>query len=186
MSPFLILRMTNRLEPGRMLDVGCRDFFVSSQFAEVGYSVHGIDPAPLPEVCPPRGVTFQQTTFEAFTSNSKYDLVVASLVSQFVSLTLSEFLARLYDLCRIDGLIYITLIGDRDSWASNPKVKAVSFEHANQLIAGSNLKPIFTSINWFEGTTYDGASKYWHVYQYLLMKQEGGRNTHAHKKEKPH
>ena len=175
MSPLLTLRMANRLKPGQMLDVGCRDFIVSSQFADIGYSVHGIDPAPLPDTPPPKGVTFQQTTLEAFTSDSKYDLVVASLVSQFVSLTLSEFLARLSDLCQEDGLIYITFIGDQDAWASNPKVKAISFANANQLIASSNLTPLFTSINWFEGSTYDGSSKYWHVYQYLLTKHHGNR-----------
>ena len=164
MLPFQIPSMATRLKPGQKLDFGCRDFFISSQFAEVGYRVHGFDPAPPLEVCPPRGVTIQQTTFKAFTSNSKCDLVIASLVSQFVSLTLSEFLARLYALCRIDGLIYIALSGDKDSWASKPKVKAVSFEHANQLIAGSNPKPTFTPSNWFEGSTYDGTSKDWHVY----------------------
>ena len=45
MSPILALRLTGKMKAGRMLDVGCRDFFISRQFAEAGYRVHGIDQA---------------------------------------------------------------------------------------------------------------------------------------------
>jgi 2-polyprenyl-3-methyl-5-hydroxy-6-metoxy-1,4-benzoquinol methylase len=155
-----------------MLDVGCRDFFVSRQFAEAGYRVHGIDPKPVEPVEPPDGVTFQQTTLEAFETRQKYDLVVASLVSQFVDLSLPDFMTRLSNLCELDGLIYLTLIGDQDTWAPNPKVKAVSVEIADRLVVKASLRPIYHSIQWFEGSTYDGNSKFWHVYEYLLVKTE--------------
>lgn len=170
MSPLLALRLTNTLRPGRMLDVGCRDFFISGQFAEAGYKVHAIDPNPLEGVAPPDGVTFEKTTLEQYAGETPFDLVVASFVSQFVSLSLAEFLCRLSELCKPDGLIYMTLIGDQDAWATNPKIRAVTVDEANALVAQVGLKPVFHSVSWFEGATYDGAPKYWHVYQYLLAK----------------
>ena len=172
MSPILALRLTGKLRAGRMLDVGCRDFFVSRQFSEAGYRVHGIDPKPVQPVEPPDGVTFEQTTLEAFETSEKYDLVIASLVSQFVNLSLTDFIARLSGLCQCDGLIYLTLIGDQDTWAINPAVKAVSVEDADRLVAMARLHPVFRSIQWFEGSTYDGSSKSWHVYEYLLAKSD--------------
>ncbi len=172
MSPILALRLTGKMKAGRMLDVGCRDFFISRQFAEAGYRVHGIDPRPVEPVEPPDDVTFEQTTLEAFETSQKYDLVVASLVSQFVNLSLTDFIARLSTLCKGNGLIYLTLIGDQDTWAVNPTVKAVSVEFADRLIAMARLEPVFRSIKWFEGSTYDGSSKSWHVYEYLLAKAE--------------
>ncbi len=168
MSPFLTLKMINRIKPGTMLDVGTRDGWIASHFAEAGYSVDAIDPCKSQKMDLLDGITFHQTSLEAFETTKSYDLVVASLVSQFVSYTIPEFISRLKSLTKPDGLIYVSLLGDEDEWADNPKAKAITFQEAEAIISENGLVPIVKSIDWMDGFLYSGEPKFWHRYTFVL------------------
>lgn len=168
MSPIMILKSVSKLQPGRMLDVGARDCKLAGMFAKLGYSVDAIDPSPLPEGGTPDGVSFTRTAFEEFTSETRYNLVVASMVSHLVDYDIPTFLKRLRSLTAEDGLIYVTLLGENDDWAANPRAKAVTSKKACALVADAGLKPLFRSIEWFEGSVYSGERKYGHLYRFLL------------------
>ncbi len=168
MSPITILKSASRLKPGKMLDIGARDCAMAGLFADLGYTVDAIDPSPAPEAGVPDGVTFRQTAFEDFDTTRRYDLVVASLVSHLVSYDVPTFLMRLRSFMADDGLIYVTLLGDDDAWASNPNAKVLTSQKARAIVADAGLNPLFRSIEWFEGTVYSGERKYWHLYRFLL------------------
>ena len=177
MSPFLTLKMINRIEPGTMLDVGTRDGWIASHFAEAGYSVEAIDPCKPEKMELLDGISFQQTSLEDFETSKQYDLVMASLVSQFVSYSIPEFISRLKALTKPDGLIYVTLLGDEDEWAVNPKAKTLSFQKAEAIIAEQDLKPIAKSIDWMEGFLYSGEPKFWHRFTFILARRSAAENS---------
>ena len=171
MSPFFALKSINRITPGNMLDVGTRDGRIAAQFVEAGYSVDAIDPSEPPNGADLEGINFQQSTLENFSSSKTYDLVVASMVSQFVSYSIPDFIGRLKDLTAPEGLIYVTLLGDEDEWAGNPKAKAVTFGAAEEIIADHELVAITKSIDWIQGFLYSGEPKFWHRFTFVLSHQ---------------
>ena len=171
MSPFLILRSIARLEPGLMLDIGARDCAMAKYFADVGYMVDAIDPRPPADAALADGITFHQTTLEEFEANRHYDLVVASLISHLVSYDLPTFLTRLKSLAKQDGLVYVTLLGDEDDWAANPRAKAVDFKEVDAMIADLEWTPLYRSVEWFEGRVYSGERKSWHLHRFVLSSE---------------
>lgn len=172
MSPYLALLRLNRLNAGTMLDIGARDCRISRQFAGLGYTVDALEPFPLPDALDEKtrgdGVTLHRTRFEDFRLAEPYDLVVASLVSQHIRCDLPQFLARLKFCTRPGGLIYLTLFGDADDWADKPMVKAVSADRAEQVIADAGLRPIYRTVEEYDGPDYSGAVKHWHVFAFVL------------------
>ncbi|MCP5081490.1 MAG: methyltransferase domain-containing protein [Alphaproteobacteria bacterium] len=171
MSPFLTLKTINRIEPGTMLDVGTRDSWIAAQFAKAGYGVDAIDPCKPPAGTDLDRINFQQTTLETFTPSKSYDLVVASMVSQFVSYSIPEFVGRLKSLTKPDGLIYVTLLGEEDEWAANPKNKALTFQEAEAIISKHELMPLIRSIDWIQGFLYSGEPKFWHRFTFVLSQE---------------
>jgi len=172
MSPFMILRAQSRLEPGRLLDVGARDCFLSRPFAEIGYQVDAIDPFYTPDPDGLAGINYHRASLEAFEAVDRYDLVLASFVSHLVSYEPLGLLQRLKALTKPEGLIYATLLGDEDQWASLPTSKAVSFDEAVEIIRDAGLRPIYKSVEWYDGRTYAGEPKFWHVLRFMLCRQE--------------
>lgn len=168
MSPFLYLKSINRIQPGTMLDVGTRDGQIASYFANAGYTVDAIDPEPLPGTTVSDGITFHRTSLEDFEISQTYDLVVASMVSQFVSYSNHDFVGRLKSLTKPDGLIYVTLLGEEDDWADNPKMKAITFEEALAILAEHDLTPLIRSIDWVQGCLYSGEPKFWHRFTFVV------------------
>ncbi len=168
MSPIFALHAIARLKPGVALDIGARDCRIANRLADLGYSVDAIDPNPQPGTKLAESITFHRTTLEDFAADQLYDLVVASMVSQFVDLDLSAYLARLRSLVRADGLIYVTLIGDEDDWAGKPSAKAVTYNEACALVSEAGLTPLYRSDERFEGRVYSGEAKSWHLYRFVL------------------
>lgn len=169
--PIMILRCVSRLLPGRMLDVGARDCSMASNFSRLGYDVDAIDPAPPPAGGIPQGISYRQTTLEKFDSATRYDLVIASMVSHLITYEIPDLLERLKSLTANEGLLYLTLLGDEDDWATNPRSKAMQFDEALKMIAESGLKPLFRSVEGFNGSTYAGDEKFWHIYRFLLSRE---------------
>ncbi|MGI9387255.1 MAG: class I SAM-dependent methyltransferase [Methyloligellaceae bacterium] len=172
MSPIPILKSISRLNPGTMLDIGARDFAIARRFAEIGYSVHAIDPDPPADCVPENGITFTQTTLEDFETDQKFDLVVASLVSHLVSYEVPDYLARLKSLTNPDGLIYVTLLGDEDDWARRKNAKAMRFEAACSLVEQQGLTPLYRSSEWLQGSLYSGEPKFWHLFRFVLRQTD--------------
>lgn len=168
MSPIAILSSIAQLKPGHLLDIGARDCSIAKRFAEIGYAVDAIDPYPPADMALPDGITFRKTALEDFYSVKRYDLVLASLVSHLVAYDLRAFLMRLKYLAKADGLIYVTLLGDRDGWAGNPGAKVTTFEGACAIMADLGLRPLYRSVEWLEGRVYSGDRKFWHLYRFVL------------------
>ena len=183
MLPFHAIREINRLQPGTMLDVGTRDGSIASHFAKAGYTVDAIDPYAPPQNADLTGINFQQTSLEAFDASISYDLVVASMVSHFVTYSIPEFVSRLKSLMKPDGLLYVTLLGEEDEWAVNPKAKALTFDEAQAIISEHDLEPIVKSIDWIQGFLYSGEPKYWHLFTFVLA--NGSAPGMTAKKSKP-
>jgi len=172
MSPLMISCAQSRLKPGRLLDVGARDCLLSRPFAELGYQVDAIDPFYTPDPDGLAGITYHRTSLEAFEPVAHYDLVLASFVSHLVSYDPPGFLQRLKALTKSDGLIYATLLGDEDEWASLPTSKAVSFDQADAIVRNAALRPLYRCAEWYDGPTYAGEPKFWHVLRFMLCRQD--------------
>ena len=171
MSLIQILRSTSCLRPGTALDIGARDCFIARHLADAGYTVDAIDPRPQPDAVSLSGITYRQTTLEDFETATQYDLVVASMVSHMVSYDLPDFIERLKALAKPDGVIFVTLFGDEDAWAADPRTKALPLAEAEDLIRRADLRALYKSVEWREGPTYSGTRKFWHVYRFLLEAQ---------------
>ena len=169
MTPFQIISGINKLIPGTVLDIGTRDCSYATKFADAGYKVDAIDPHILSEDTNYCGISFQQTTLEKFQTEKKYDLVIASLVSHLVSYSIPTFISRLASLTASDGLIYVTLIGDKDDWAKFPRAKAMPIEEVQQIISDNALAPIYKKVYQEDGFLYSGESKYWHLFTFVLV-----------------
>lgn len=172
MTPMLALQRLKRIDPGTMLDIGARDCTIARMFADRGYAVEAIDPDPLrcaaekASAEPP--IRLRTTSLEDFRTDTRYDLVVASLVSQFVRYDIATFLGVLRSLAADDGLIYVTLVGDGDGWASIPRVKAVSETEALARIEEAGLRPLHRGTERYEGPDFDGKVKDWHILSFVL------------------
>jgi hypothetical protein len=164
----LLLQRLGRVAPGHVLDIGARDCAMSRRLVPLGYTVDALDPAPPPDFAPIDGITYHETKLEQFVAPRSYDLVIASLVSHLVRYDAHTFLHRLKSLTGELGLIYVTLLGDQDAWAGNPRANAMPLEEARKMIAEAGLEPVYQSIEWYEGLLYSGEMKYWHLYRFLL------------------
>ncbi len=85
-----------------------------------------------------------------------------------MSYTIPEFIARLKSLTKPDGLIYVSLLGEEDEWAANPKAKAMTIQEAETIICEHGLVPIVKSIDWIDGFLYSGEAKFWHRFTFVL------------------
>ena len=157
-----------------MLDIGARDCSLAKRFAEIGYTVDAIDPNPPALTALPNGINFRKTALEDFNSVRHYDLVLASLVSHLVGYDLRAFLMRLKLLAKADGLVYVTLLGDKDGWAGNPRAKVTTFEEACTIMGDLGLRPLYRSVEWLEGRVYSGDKKFWHLYRFVLSAEGDG------------
>lgn len=168
MSPFHALRKTGRLKPGRVLDVGARDGFIARHFADNGCTVDALEPAaPEPDDLP-AAITWHRTTLEDFPEGRAYDTVIASLVSHLVSFDTNQFLHNLAQRIDEKGVIYVTLIGDRDGWSTHPRVRTVSAEAAKCAISAAGLKSLYHADECHDGRLYSGEQKFWHLHHFVL------------------
>ncbi len=168
MRPDLALKSINRLSPGTMLDIGARNCKLSKIFAEEGYQVEAIDPWPVEPLKLINGVSFKKTSLELYEAEKEFDLVIASRISHLVKYDVYNFLIKLKSLTKRNGLIYVTLLGNEDGWADNPKIKALDFSKACALIEKAGLVRCYSAVEWFEGEGYDGTSKSWHWFTFVL------------------
>lgn len=175
MSPIPILRSIARLQSGLMIDIGARDCAMSKRFAELGYQIDAIDPAPPPIHALGKNITYHQKTLEQFVAERRYDLVIASMVSHLVKYDIPTLLDRLKSLAAEDGLIYVTLLGEDDGWAANPDAKAISFDAACNVCKSLELKPLYKSTEWLEGRLYSGEGKFWHLFRFVLTSEQNRR-----------
>jgi 2-polyprenyl-3-methyl-5-hydroxy-6-metoxy-1,4-benzoquinol methylase len=164
----LLLQRLNRVAPGHVLDIGARDCAISRRLVPLGYTVDALDPAPPLDFAPIDGITYHETKLEQFVAPQSYDLVIASLVSHLVHYDARTFLDRLKSFTGKSGLIYVTLLGDQDAWAGNPRANALPLEAARKIIAEAGLQPVYQSVEWYESLLYSGEMKYWHLYRFLL------------------
>lgn len=171
MFPFATLQAVGRIKPGKMLDIGCGKGLVASRFADAGYEIDAIDPEEPDGDNFPSQVTFQRTPFEEFRSDARYDLIVASMVSQFLSLSTREFLLRIRELLEDDGTVYLTLLGEEDEWASNSNIQTIRIEEAIATISDLGFSTLYKSIEWEQGFLYSGDPKYWHIHTFVLTRQ---------------
>lgn len=168
MFPYLIISALKRNKPTTVLDVGTRTGWVADAFAKDGAAVTAIDPELMLETADVQGVDFIKATLENFEPTQAFDLVIANLVSHLVSYSTLDYLSKLKSLTTPSGLIYVTLLGDQDDWSDKPKAKATEFDDALRLIDAAGLKPVYRSVSWHDGKTYDEAVKFWHLYTFVL------------------
>lgn len=168
MFPYLIITALKRNKPETVLDVGTRTGWVADAFAKDGATVTAIDPELMPETADVHDVDFIETTLETFQPTQAYDLVIANLVSHLVAYSTLDYLSKLKSLTTPSGLIYVTLLGDQDGWSDKPKAKATEYDEALGFIDAAGLKPIYRSVSWHDGKTYDEAAKFWHLYTFVL------------------
>ncbi|MCB1509922.1 MAG: methyltransferase domain-containing protein [Hyphomicrobiaceae bacterium] len=171
MHPIAVLRQVGRLKPGRALDIGARDFAITRSLAQVGYDVHAIDPAPPATAVLPDGVRFERSRLEDFAPPHGYDFVVASLVSHLVRYDTPALLARLSDLATSGGLVYATVIGDRDGWAGEAWAKATGRDRLLDCLAVRGAQLHYHAEECFDGHLYDGTPKHWHLHTLVFSAQ---------------
>ena len=170
MHPYYALKSIGRTQPTSVLDIGTRDFSMARAFASHGFQVHAIDPKPVALPKAPTTFTFEQTTLEAFEAPQSYGLVIASYVSHLVKYETSAFLRRLASLSKPDGLIYVTLLGDRDGWVDRPWAMAANLTTTRKSIETAKLGVLYQSTEQFDGHLYDGTPKHWHLFKFVLGK----------------
>jgi len=151
----------------RVLDVGGRDGVLSQRFAEEGHVVTMIDPETPSKEFINIPVDFVQTPVEEFNANQPFDLVFARLVEHFMKgKTVCENIRELNWFLTASGVLYLTVFGKNDPWSRSPTV----LEEARQCFEQLGLKVLQFDEHEFDGETYVGKSKHWHILVFVAQK----------------
>ena len=162
------LESLGMLRGGIVCDVGAGPLLnESKRLAQFGYQVDAIDIAEPKEVVP--GVNFYNSQIEDFSFDKKFSLILAQNVLFFTQNPFTE-LKKLLEATEPAGVVYFTMLGKKDEWNGKGKVVCVEKEEIDSLLVQNNFEIVFKSEEEGLGKTMLGATKFWHMYRYIVRK----------------
>jgi len=158
---------------GKALDIGGGALRDTRYLLEQGFDVTVIDKSPLMEAeakrignsnLHPITVAFEEFEFPI----SEYDLVSAMYALPFCSPAHFESLMKgIKASLKPGGIFCGQLFGDRDGWASDPKMTFHSREQAEKLL--SDMEVISFKEDENDDKTAKGEAKHWHVFHFIAL-----------------
>lgn len=161
MSPIVLLRELSLLKGNKtVLDVGTKDGFIATRFAELEMEVDAIDIHPLPS--PIENVNFKEIDVEDFLeqNDNHYDIVVCRHVLHHLD-NPKEIIKQLNS---IAGLFFFTCFGEKDDWVN--KVSTLTHNEVLELFPKETVKHHSEAFQY--GKTYAGDTKFWHIHTFVI------------------
>lgn len=160
---------------GRALDVGCGSGVDAAYLASLGFAVDAIEPNPAaPDVSGP-GVRFVRAGVSDFeVALGSYRAILCSNVLPFLVRPgeTESALARIAALLTDDGVVALSLFGERDGWADRADVRVVTLAQAGQMLSEAGLVKLKEEI--VERDQKPAASdveKHWHILRFLCSRR---------------
>ncbi len=168
---FNSLQKDNILLIGRALDLGCGRGADAVNFAKAGFTVEAVDKdaEAVSEIKDPN-ITTIVSEIEGFKiTKENYSLISCQYVLHFLSKESTETVIReMVDGTSPKGIIAFTLLGEKDEWRD--KWSTWTKEAALDFIAKLPVKIRKTITEEGSGQTKAGVIKYWHVLNFVLIK----------------
>ena len=161
MSPLILLKELSLLKGNKtVLDVGTKDGFIASKFAELGMEVDAIDINDLEN--PIEGVNFKKISIKEFLDkNTKtYDIVVCRHVLHHLD-NPQEVIRGLNEISKI---FVFTCFGPKDDWAA--EVTTLSHNDVLNMFKPETVRHHSEAFQY--GKTYLGDEKFWHINTFVI------------------
>jgi len=161
MSPIILLKELSLLENNKtVLDIGTKNGWIASSFANLGMEVDAIDPQQLPN--PIEGVHFEQIGVEDFIEKNErhYDIVVCRHVIHLLPNPV-EVVKKLNEIANI---FFFTCFGEKDDWSD--RVSILEHNKVLDLFPTKNIRHHSEAFQYAK--TYAGDMKYWHINTFVL------------------
>jgi Methyltransferase domain len=170
MKPIILLNKLGLLNGGSVLDVGARDCSNISDFADKGFSVDAIDIKDIPASCNQKSINYTKIRFEDFSSDKNYDVIIARHVLPFLAISIEDSLEKLFKFLHKNGVLYFTIFGMKDGWCNEPNILTSSADLVREIVKRHGAIS-YESEEFYEGPTYSGNIKNWHVITMVVVKK---------------
>jgi SAM-dependent methyltransferase len=161
---------------GQALDIGGGSLRNSKFLLEQGFSVTAIDKDPIMvEGTSDIGndnLHVKVTDFVDFKyEEGKYDFIISINSLPFLSKdVLLELIPKIKNALTTEGILCVTLFGERDEWSSNEHMAFFSRDEVEKLF--SDMHTIMFVEEEFDGDTIQGEPKHWHVFKLIAKRVE--------------
>lgn len=170
MKPVILLDKLNLLNGGSVLDVGSRDCSNSIDFVNKGFTVDAIDINDAPVSCEQKGVNYKKISFEDFSPDKKYDVIIARHVLPFLSISIESSLDKLCKLLQEKGVLYFSVFGKKDDWCGESRIQIVDVDDVRGIVKKHTVIS-YESEEYYKGPTYSGDIKNWHIITMVVIKK---------------
>lgn len=162
---------------GRALDIGAGSLSSSRHLLSAGFTVDAVDPDPhareLAGALDDRRLSFRCADIRALAIAPRtYTLIVAIHVLHLLPRRdLDALMPAVVGGLADDGLLCVTFLGVRDSWAPTPwRATVLPRDDVHSLTAG--LEIVRLDELEYDGTNVLGQAKHWHTLRCILRKRE--------------
>ncbi|MAZ67530.1 hypothetical protein CL652_02035 [bacterium] len=172
----LVIRAVKITGPGLALDLGAGSLRNVKFLLEQGFEVTAVDKDPVISECAAEvnndKLHTEVTNFEDFDyGERKYDLIVSINSLPFLPKdALLRLLPKIKNALTDEGVLCITLFGERDGWSNKKDVSFFSRSEVEGLF--SDMHTIMFVEEDLEGDTIQGDPKYWHVFKLIAKRAE--------------
>ncbi|MBP9855940.1 MAG: class I SAM-dependent methyltransferase [Candidatus Pacebacteria bacterium] len=163
------LKSIDKLHGGNALDVGTGIGQTAKQLALIGFNVDAVDNKP--QNLEGENLNFIEKDIQDLEiKNNHYDLIFARNILPFLPSEEATFktIGKLYQGLKGGGVMYFSIFGPRDDWASKKHMTFIEYDKVLNNIPGKKLK---TGTEYFWGKTMSGDLKYWHIHHFIIEKE---------------
>jgi len=170
MKPVTLLKKLSLLNGEVVLDVGARNCSTGIDFINEGFTVDAIDVNNIPSSHIHEAINFEKISFEEFSTEKKYDVIIARHVLPFLTISIESAFDKLCELLREKGVLYFSVFGNKDGWYNDPKVHTSNLDEVREMVKKFG-KISYESEEFYEGSTYSGDIKNWHIITMVVIKK---------------
>ncbi len=169
---FHTLKRDGVLKPGRALDLGCGEGKDAAAFAENNFIVDAVDAdeSAVKSIISSTAITPIISKIEDFViSENTYQLVSCQLVLHFLPKHVAEnVIERMIKGAVQGGVISFNLLGENDEWKN--KWSTWTRKEVDEFVSKQSVAVHKIVTNEGKGLTRAGTMKYWHILNYVLIK----------------
>ena len=179
--PFLRKMFDEKLlrNTGRALDLGCGGGVDAQELAELGYAVDAVEKdekysEALSKLAQNLSVSVHLAAIETFPIHpSTYSVIIANNSLPFISekKCVKDILRKSVAGLTENGVLYFTLFGPKDAWASKNGMSFFAYDEALAFLQTLPVSVYHRSTEEGYGKTMKDEIKYWHIHRFFCMKK---------------
>ncbi len=170
---FYTLTRDGLLKPGRALELGCGGGYDARRLAEAGFVVDAVDcnAEVLKSLLPTPSINPLLSQIENFSiTPNTYNLISSQFVLHFLPKeTAHTVISKMVEGAVRGGIISFNILGEKDEWKE--KWTTWTREEIEAFLQTLPIKIYKTVTEEGSGMTRAGSIKYWHLREYVLVKE---------------